>query len=244
MRGRCEKDNGVGNCEKNGLIYYPKCKPGFYNVGCCICRPNAIKCSAVGLNNGIDLSCGKKIIIGAPTGMSCAAGLEYDAGLCYKTCKAGFYGVGPVCWANAPANWVGCGMGAATTKKVCSDAVFDQVTSVGNMALNIATAGAGKAGSIAKDAAKAAELKKKFEALKKLVNASEKVQSAISKGQGKFPATDAGKGVADILKADLDAVTPEDIVRVSAQISALVDPSGASDVIAAYAYPKCSTLKL
>lgn len=94
--------------------------------------------------------------------MSCAAGLQYDAGLCYTACKAGFYGAGPVCWANNPTNWVGCGMGAATSAKVCSDTIFDQVTSVGNMALNIATFGAGKAASIAKDSAKAAELKKQF----------------------------------------------------------------------------------
>lgn len=37
---RCEKDNGVGNCEENGLIWYPKCKYGYHPVGCCICSPN------------------------------------------------------------------------------------------------------------------------------------------------------------------------------------------------------------
>ena len=242
MFRRCEAANGRGNCQKNGAIVYPKCKPGFNNIGCCICRPTAPNCGALGFNGGIDLSCAKRLIIGAPRSMSCTAGLEYDAGLCYKACKAGFYGVGPVCWANNPATWVGCGMGAATTAKVCSEAVFDQVTSVGNMALNIATAGAGKAASIAQDSAKAAVLKKKFENLKKLVNASEKVLKLVVSGQ--FPTTEAGKSPADILKADISTVTPEDIIRVSAQISALVDPTGASGVIAAYTYPKCSALKL
>ena len=37
---RCEQKHGVGKCEKNGLIYYPKCKAGFHNVGCCICSPD------------------------------------------------------------------------------------------------------------------------------------------------------------------------------------------------------------
>lgn len=28
------------HCEKNGLLYYPKCRDSFHNVGCCICSPN------------------------------------------------------------------------------------------------------------------------------------------------------------------------------------------------------------
>lgn len=36
---RCERDNSQG-CEQNGLIIYPKCAPGFHNVGCCICSPD------------------------------------------------------------------------------------------------------------------------------------------------------------------------------------------------------------
>lgn len=38
MYSRCEADNGVGNCEKYGLIIYPKCKTGFTNSGCCLCN--------------------------------------------------------------------------------------------------------------------------------------------------------------------------------------------------------------
>lgn len=102
--------------------------------------------------------------------MSCDAGLEYDAGLCYTACETGSNGVGPVCWANSPSNWVDCGMGAAVTSEVCGNIIFDQVTSVANLALNIATFGAGKAAKIAKDAAKAAELQKLFETLKKLAS--------------------------------------------------------------------------
>lgn len=29
---------------------------------------------------------------------SCDGGKQYDAGLCYTPCRAGFVGVGPVCW--------------------------------------------------------------------------------------------------------------------------------------------------
>lgn len=37
-KARCEKDNPQG-CEKDGLIYYPKCKPYFQKEGCCTCSP-------------------------------------------------------------------------------------------------------------------------------------------------------------------------------------------------------------
>jgi hypothetical protein len=244
MVQRCEADNGRGNCEKNGLMYYPKCKAGYYNVACCICRPSAPNCNALGYNGGIDLSCAKYVIIGNPKSMDCPVGLQYDAGLCYITCTDGYYGVGPVCWANAPNGWVGCGMGAATTTKVCTETIFDQFASVGNLAVNIVTLGGAKAAAIAKDAAKAAELKKQFEQLKKIAEKSDKVQKAIAAGQGKFPATEAGKSTAEILKADPTTVTPEDMVRVSSQIASLVDPTGVSDVVGAYTYSKCSNLKI
>jgi hypothetical protein len=107
------------------------------------------------------------------------------------------------------------------------ETIFDQVASVGNLALNIVSFGGSKAADIAKDAAKAAELKNQFEQLKKIAERSDKVQKAIKVGQDKFP-----------------TVTPEDIVRVSAQIASLVDPSGVSDVVGAYTYPKCLNLKI
>jgi hypothetical protein len=156
MIERCEADNGSGNCEKNGLMYYPKCRAGYYNVACCICRPNVPDCNALGYNGGVDLSCAKYVIIGNPKSMECPADQIYDAGLCYTTCRAGFYGVGPVCWANAPNGWVGCGMGAAKTAKVCAQTIFDQVASVGNLALNIVTLGTERAIGAARDVAKVA----------------------------------------------------------------------------------------
>lgn len=78
--------------------------------------------------------------------------------------------------------------------------------------------------------------------MKKLSEANEQVQKLIAAGQGKFPATEAGKSTAEILAADPSTVTTEDIVRVSAQIAALVDPTGALDVVASYTYPKCSKI--
>jgi cytolysin (calcineurin-like family phosphatase) len=35
----------------------------------------------------------------------CMDGKQFDAGLCYKRCNAGYHGVGPVCWADCPAGY-------------------------------------------------------------------------------------------------------------------------------------------
>lgn len=47
-----------------------------------------------------------------------------------------------------------------------------------------------------------------------------------------------------ISSADASTVTNEDIVRMSAQIAALADPTGIAGTISAYTYSKCSALKL
>lgn len=99
---RCESKHGKGKCEQDGLIFYPKCKSGFHNVGCCVCSPN---CTS-GMTD-IGVSCTKKSY-GRGAGSvptSCQAGMEYDAGLCYKPCNAGFDGVGPVCWGSCPSGF-------------------------------------------------------------------------------------------------------------------------------------------
>jgi hypothetical protein len=100
MIRRCEADHGRGNCEKDGLIYYPKCRPGFIKFGCCICRPFSFRCSQFGMDNGFqaDLSCGKRIRVGDPVPMTCAPGLEQNGLLCYPQCRRTYKGVGPVCW--------------------------------------------------------------------------------------------------------------------------------------------------
>ena len=75
---------------------------------------------------------------------------ENDAGLCYDKCKAGYYGVGPVCWSEVPkdgaVSWKGCGMGAAKDSGTCSAVITNQVISVAEVAMTVATLGADGAG--------------------------------------------------------------------------------------------------
>jgi hypothetical protein len=50
-------------------------------------------------------------------------------------------------------------MGAAKDSKTCAETTFDQVSSAGNLALNIATFGAGKAATMSANSADAVKLK-------------------------------------------------------------------------------------
>jgi hypothetical protein len=247
-RDRCEADHGRGNCDKDGLIYYPRCKPGDSAVGCCICRPGTPDCGKLGLNPGIDLSCAKKVAIGDPVTGICAPGEQADAGLCYPACKPGSKGVGPVCWDGAPPGWVECGMGAAKDSKTCASIVFNQVASVGKLAMTIATLGESDAATSAAsgpaNASKLARLKDTYAKLKTAYEAAKKESPALQKAEESFKTTAQGtskdKKLAMALNEASEAVTEEDLVRAAAQIASIVDSSGASSIVEAYTYPKCS----
>ncbi len=118
MFRRCEASHGAGNCEKSGLIVYPKCRSRFQAVGCCICSPS---CPAE--MTSYETSCGKSTY-GRGAGVSrlgCADDQEQDAGLCYRKCQTGFNGVGPVCWQRCPSNLnYDCGVMCAASSGACA----------------------------------------------------------------------------------------------------------------------------
>jgi hypothetical protein len=242
MFDRCGRDNGGRqNCEKNGLIVYPKCKAGFYAVGCCICRPATPNCAKLGLGYQVDLSCEKKIIIGAPVTGTCKPGEDKNVGLCYPACKAGYTGIGPVCWGQPPKGWVNCGMGAAKDSKTCEEIIFNQVSSVGSLALNIASLGS--SGAATNAGGSALKAKKIAEAVNKAKDFYEKNKKIIDKAKNGYEI--AGKiqemsEIAQKVGALDNQTTAEDVLRIAAETAALVDPSGVSGVIAAYSYAKCS----
>jgi hypothetical protein len=132
---RCEAQNKNG-CEQDGLIWYPKCKPGFHKVGCCICSPDCPKDMV-----DIGVSCTKKTYLVDIVEPTCAEGQQNDAGLCYKQCGQGFKPVGPICWGECPAGMESCG-GAlcADTKRECTETITGQVMSTLRSAVKIAGA--------------------------------------------------------------------------------------------------------
>ena len=177
-----------------------------------------------------------------PTG--CAAGQGYDAGLCYDDCPQYYSGVGPVCWGQTPKTWVGCGMGAASSGDKCAEAVFDQVSSVGEAALNIATLGAGNAVTKPlkfaklKEAYKAA--KDKYPKFKDAAEAAEKAGEAAYAAQGSVRTR---LGILDTASSG-EELSDVEIVALAANVASLADPSGVSGIIGAYSYKKCSALGL
>lgn len=145
---RCERDNGAGNCEQDGALYYPKCRPGFHKVGCCICTPD---CPAGMVDIGV--SCQKQSYgRGVGEGAFCSNDQEQDfqGGLCYPKCKPGTSGVGPLCWSGCPSDYpVNCGAACGVSESACAFAIMEQVQSSTDVALNVValvtTAGAGNA---------------------------------------------------------------------------------------------------
>lgn len=245
MFHRCEEKYGKGNCEEYGAIVYPKCKEGYHNFGCCICRPNSFSCTKLGYEGQLDLSCAKKIIIGKPTLMKCAEDEEEDAGLCYKKCKDGYKGIGPVCWMSAPKGWTNCGFGAADNIGDCVKVVFDQLESIGMLVINIATFGAASevdevGEEISSDIENEAELKTSFEKLKKLWNDSSEMRDLIKKAKKIRSLVNTAQLADKIATADPNSVKPADMVRMAAAAAAILDPTGVSGVVSNFSYPKCS----
>lgn len=69
------------------------------------------------------------------------------------------------------------------------------------------------------------------------------VKHAMNEYERSKPARDAyAIGQAINMYKNVEQLTPADMVRFAAKISAMADKTGASDVVASYSYPKCSDM--
>lgn len=190
--GRCNKDNPQG-CEKSGLIWYPKCKPGYAPFGCCLCKPACPQ----GWED-IGVSCKKPNYAREVLPLTeCPAGTERNGALCYPICKNDFAGNGPVCWQRCPSqqSW-DCGAACSTNQKECGMAVLKQVTAPIMAVISIVSLGSASA---ATGAAKAAQI---GASVSKLAAAVDKVKKALTAVKGSVEALVGGaKNLANIQKA-------------------------------------------
>lgn len=230
MIKRCEADNGAGNCEKNGLIFYPKCRAGFVAMGANICSP---QCPSGMVDIGV--SC-QKVTYDRGVGTIpnvCPAGQVNDAGLCYPTCAGGQTGIGPVCWADAcPANFpVKCGAMCARNQDQCAKvtttmvtAPFKAVASIVGMALTGGASGA--VTPVVENAEREAYKQLRIQSISNMLK--QRV-----KNERKCTLSDA--------TALMAATGLEQLERYQSttDIMARADPSGVSTVIDAYAKPIC-----
>ena len=217
---RVGKDDCLGLC-------YPRCpssNPVW--IGCNLCGAS---CS--GYAGGIAPSCMKGVK--TSPGMewaTCPPGWDYDAGLCYQPCRKGFKGVGPVCWGSAPIvngrQWVECGMGAATDSGVCAQKTADQILGPLEMVAFVATAGTSSAATAATKASKAATAAKELRKVGK--EAFDNYQNYMS----------FQSGVNDLASAD----SPTEYTRAASALLGIVDPTGISSTVGAYAFDTCDKI--
>lgn len=247
MFKRCEADHGRGRCEESGAVVYPKCKPGFEAVGCCLCRPTVPDCRALGMNPGVDLSCAKRVAVGDPVPGVCPAGQQRDAGLCYAGCKPSYTGSGPVCWGQCPASHpVNCGAGCAKSQNACATNTTDQVLSVlevvANVGLAVATAGGSTAatagGKAAATGAKAAANTAAKTGGRFAVRITRQEAIAIIKKQAKEAGKELGQAAVETYA---DAVVQAGTTgEFDPSVLAGLDPTGIASIVVAYAKPVCT----
>ena len=53
----------------------------------------------------------------------------------------------------------------------------------------------------------------------------------------------AGDEANKIKNADVEKLTPLDMVRMAAELASLLDPTGIADVVKSYSYPTCDKIK-
>lgn len=89
--------------EYDAGLCYPVCKSGYEGVAT-LCKQfcaSGYTTYALTCTNWSTLHTYSRDVYGRGVGKiptACGAGMEYDAGLCYPVCDAGYHGVGPVCW--------------------------------------------------------------------------------------------------------------------------------------------------
>jgi hypothetical protein len=143
---RCGNENPQG-CEQCLLSYVPKCKPGFQpSWACNWCDITPPNCASYGLNNGIGISCLKKVLLNGLsfTPLTCTANQSNYLGSCFAPCNAthpvGFFDwCGVVC---SPDQY-DCGLACAKDSSTCQRATADAIIGPIVFALNVASLGLG-----------------------------------------------------------------------------------------------------
>ncbi len=233
------------------------CPSGYTNAGVfCALNTPSVPPGYSGLT-GLDLT-KKSYGRGAGTIPTNCGGNQYDAGLCYKQCNAGYGGVGPVCWGNCPSGKTNCGAGCGSSPATCA---MDTASMVVSPAIALAGALSGGAATTGWKAT--------------LMAVKEGVSTAYAVGNASYQAgmttytwvNDAvgtfdqitTKAVNDQVNrsfsplaarwvkeqyalVNLNIVAPDDGTKTAlATLSAAsgFDPTGISGVVSAYAKPIC-----
>ena len=231
------------NRDKIGALCYSKCPSGWNRVGY-DCHEGDRTTFFGWFRNIIK----GRVIIGDPIPLTCPPGKQYDAGLCYNSCRAGYKGAGPVCWGQAPQGWVECGMGAAKSDWLCATTTGGQVMSVAKMGKFVSTLGTSSASAPAEAPGKLAafitDLKAKFPKLTKLVEKlmeffkSDMFKRGMQSIQVRNWFEEVGQTLA--LNQENGDISAADVTRLVATLISIFDPSGVSSTVGAYTHDICT----
>jgi hypothetical protein len=115
------------------------CPTGYTNTGETCFRPvSTLGLDAMTCNRPGERKVGGRCF---PAAGSCYGDEQEQNGLCYRNCKPGFGGEGPVCWQQCQPGWVNCGAGCAKNSGECGKVVGEQVYAPLVVAANVATLG-------------------------------------------------------------------------------------------------------
>ena len=224
------KQNQAGLC-------YRHCRGGFSGVGP-VCWK---QCPKKYKNHG--LTCYKSPIkwhfkksYGRGVGTvpkGCWAGKENQAGLCYRHCRGGFYGVGPVCWQSCTGSTpYNCGAACGSSPAACVKKVYDMVKGVlvmiKKITVMVGTAGGLSAIQSSVQASLKAGMNIAKEFAKKHLNKEAFVKFMMSKAKGKTGAD----GFSKMYDAARSKSMALDVLKD-------VDPTGVTNAVTAFLHSKC-----
>jgi len=98
-----DNDHGLG-CQKNGLLYYPKCQAAYSAKGCCICSPNvnSSDCPSGMISDGNYSSgqnpCSFGYVMRTTSAFVCSSSQNTIGTGCYPTCNTNYTAVLGYCF--------------------------------------------------------------------------------------------------------------------------------------------------
>jgi len=132
----CRKDAHITSADNSSCPWYDKCGLTF-SKGCSTC-PSGYSNDGCTCRKDVHIFAKKSYGRGAGSPMSCAAGKQEDAGLCYSQCSSDYKGVGPVCWGKCSGDYpVECGAACATSSQACAEGIVDMAQTTIEAVANI-----------------------------------------------------------------------------------------------------------
>jgi len=104
-------------------MFFPKCRNGYHNLGCCLCSPDCPQ-----EMSDLGVACAKNSYSrGKGEPLICNTDEESFENYCFDNCDANMVAIGPICISECPINYTDCGWFCSLDKQCNSDfIIFDE----------------------------------------------------------------------------------------------------------------------